>query len=178
VLSNGKMALNLNVTVARMRVNTHVVAALCADVDEQQARWRPTPEAWSMLEVVCHLVDEECEDFRRRVDLTLHAPEQAWPPIRPVEWVHERGYALRALPQELNHWLAEREASAAWLLGLHEPDWNSSHAAPGGASLRAGDLLAAWLAHDFLHIRQLTELQHAWHAQQAAPYACGYAGDI
>ena len=38
-------------------------------------------------------------------------------------------------------------------------------------------LLAAWLAHDCLHIRQLNEIRYAWLATMAAPYAVGYAGD-
>ena len=170
------MTLDLKAIVARMRVNRHVVTALCADVDAVQAMWRPTPEAWSLLEVICHLRDEECEDFRVRVDLTLHSPAVEWPAIRPTEWGNERGYRARVLPQELNRWLAEREASTAWLLGLQEPDWSASRVAPGGGVMRAGDLLAAWLAHDFLHIRQLAELQHAWLVQQTAPYECDYAG--
>jgi hypothetical protein len=32
------------------------------------------------------------------------------------------------------------------------------------------------VAHDFLHIRQMNELQYAWNETQAAPYAVQYAG--
>ena len=171
------MTFDFKIMTERMRANTHVVAALCADVGEEQACWRPADDAWSMIEVICHLGDEESEDFRVRLDLTLHAPQVEWPSIRPGEWVTERGYAARSLPQELNRWLAEREASLAWLLGLQEPDWNAARVAPWGAVMRAGDIAAAWAAHDLLHIRQLTELQHAWHVRQSAPYTCGYAGE-
>lgn len=171
------MTFDLNNLVGRMRAHTHVAAALCADVGEEQARWRPADEAWSMIEVIGHLADEECEDFRVRLDLTLHSPQVEWPSIRPREWVTERGYATRSLPQELNRWLAEREASMAWLQGLVDPDWSASRVAPWGAVMRAGDIAAAWAAHDLLHIRQLTELQYAWHVRQSSPYTCGYAGE-
>ena len=44
-------------------------------------------------------------------------------------------------------------------------------------AMSAGSLLHAWLEHDLLHIRQLTELQHHWLGEHAAPYDPGYAGD-
>ena len=43
--------------------------------------------------------------------------------------------------------------------------------------MRAGDMLAAWLAHDLLHIRQLIQLQRAWDERQLAPYSLEYAGE-
>ena len=42
--------------------------------------------------------------------------------------------------------------------------------------LRAGDLLASWLAHDLIHIRQITRLHYRWLERLAAPYQLGYAG--
>jgi hypothetical protein len=50
--------------LARLTANVETVAAMVRGAPEAQARWKPTPEAWSILEVVCHLGDEEREDFR------------------------------------------------------------------------------------------------------------------
>ncbi len=36
-----------------------IIRALVADVTLEEARIRPTSEAWSILEVICHLYDEE-----------------------------------------------------------------------------------------------------------------------
>lgn len=171
-----RVSINLTPIIARFHANTHVVAALCADADEEQARWRPAPEAWSLLEVIGHLLDEEREDFRKRLDLTLHAPHSEWPPIEPGAWVTARAYNARSLPDVLNAWLGEREASLAWLRGLYQPDWSITHTSLFG-TMSAGDLLTAWLAHDHLHIRQLNELRYAWHAAHCAPYSPAYAGD-
>ena len=41
-----------------------------------EARWKPDPESWSVLEVLNHLVDEEVLDFRRHLDHILHTPER------------------------------------------------------------------------------------------------------
>ena len=67
----------------RMANNAAIISSLVKDVSEAQARWKPDPQAWSILEVINHLYDEEREDFRQRLDLTLHQPDQPWPPNDP-----------------------------------------------------------------------------------------------
>jgi hypothetical protein len=168
--------LDLNRIIDRMRANAGAVAALVSAVSVEQMRWRPAPEAWSLLEVVNHLYDEEREDFRTRLDYVLHRPGQHPPPIDPQGWVTARAYNQRDPRTSLDAFLREREASLEWLKDLATPNWDAEYRADWGM-LRAGDLLCAWLAHDHLHLRQLNELQYAYLAQQAAPYTVGYAGD-
>ena len=43
--------------------------------------------------------------------------------------------------------------------------------------LHAGDVLASWVAHDLLHIRQLARLHSQRVGELAAPVSIGYAGD-
>lgn len=74
-----------------------IVNSLLAGISQAEAQTKADPETWSFLEVVCHLCDEEREDFRQRLDLMLHRPTEAWPPIRPGEWVTERKYNERDL---------------------------------------------------------------------------------
>ncbi len=47
----------------------------------------------------------------------------------------------------------------------------------GSGDIRAGDFLAAWLAHDYLNIRQINELRFAWNVEQSKPFDVAYAGD-
>ncbi len=153
------------------------IAALVAGVSVEQAQRRPAPEAWSMLEVVNHLWDEERADFRVRLNLILHDPAAAWPPIDPKGWVTERSYNSRELGPSAYGFLAERALSVAWLKGLAAPDWDAKVDTPWGWSITAGDMLAAWAAHDVLHMRQLVELHWAYTAQLAAPRTTIYAGE-
>ena len=62
------------------------------DVSPTNARWKPPDGAWSILEVVCHLADEEEFDFRERIRLVLNDPEESWPPIDPEGWAVARRY--------------------------------------------------------------------------------------
>lgn len=152
------------------------IAALAAGVHVLQARWKPDAEAWSVLEVMSHLLDEEREDFRVRLDLTLHHPGEPWPAIDPGGWVTARYYNTRDLGETVAALAEERARSVAWLRGLEKPDWEASYEAPWGP-MRAGDLLAAWVAHDLLHMRQLVELLWAYAQGQMAPYTSRYAGE-
>jgi len=163
--------------IERLRNNCTAIEALAAGVDDAQARWKPSAHAWSILEVINHLGDEEREDFRRRVDFTLHRQGETWPPIDPPGWVTERRYNERDLADSLARFLAERARSLEWLAGLAAPDWSLSYEHPVAGRLTAGDLLASWVAHDLLHIRQLAGLHHAHLAIAAPGRDIRYAGD-
>ena len=161
--------------VSQMASNAARIRALVQGVSEQQARWKPDQDSWSMLEVVTHLLDEEREDFRVRLDYTLHRPGEPWPPIDPVGWVTARKYSEQDPEVSLDAFLSEREASLAWLGQLSAPNWEAPYEAPWGP-IRAGDLFASWVAHDLLHMRQLVELHWAYTVVESEPYKSEYAG--
>ena len=159
----------------QLEASGRILCDLFAGVDEDQARRKPAPQRWSMLEVLGHLLDEEKDDFRRRISLTLEDPRREWPPIDPEGWARERRYNERALAGSLDGFRRERAASLAWLRGLGEPDWDRGHEHPALGVLRAGDLLASWAAHDLLHVRQLSNLRPELLSAAAAPYSTRYA---
>lgn len=155
--------------------NAHRLEALVDGVSEGQARWRPAPDSWSVVEVANHLLDEEREDFRVRLDITLHRGHEPWPEIDPPGWVQAREYNRQDLAASWTRFRRERDASLEWLSGLEGPDWEASYETPFGP-MRAGDILGAWVTHDLLHMRQLVELHHAYAVRLAAPYDVAYAG--
>lgn len=156
--------------------NAERIASLVLAVSDEQACWRPEPDSWSILEVVCHLLDEEREDFGARLTVVLDSPEEDFAPIDPPGWVTERAYSTRELRESLEGFLAERADSLSALRGRTAPRWD---AAKGESPqvMRAGDLLAAWAAHDLLHMRQLVALHRSWLLRCAEPYKTGYAGE-
>jgi hypothetical protein len=167
--------MDLDFVVVRMSDNRRVFEGLVRDVGNEQARWKPSPAKWSILEVINHLYDEEREDFRQRLEIVLADPTKPLPPIRPQEWVIERAYNERELQVSLDSFLGEREQSLFWLRSLSAPNWDNRHERASG-SLSAGDLLASWLAHDFLHLRQLARLHWQYVGAISVPYDTTYAG--
>ena len=142
-----------------------------------EARWKPADGAWSILEIVCHLGDEEEFDFRRRVQLTLGDPGQPWPAIDPVGWAVERRYNDGELSTALSRFVTLRRESVAWLRGLDDPDWSKTYDHPKFGPFRAGDIFAAWAAHDMLHLRQISKRMYQLAERDAGEYSIRYAGD-
>jgi hypothetical protein len=144
-------------------------------VTQAEARRAPPSGGWSLLEAVTHIAEEEQLDFRPRVERTLRDGSEAWDPIDPEGWVTERRYNEGDLEQALARFEAERARSVDWLRGLGDADWESAHPHPVG-DLRAGDLLASWAAHDWLHLRQIARLRVERVKRHAEPFDTRYAG--
>jgi hypothetical protein len=161
---------------ALMTDNAERIRLLASGLEAEQARWKPAPGSWSVLEVVNHLYDEEREDFRVRLDIILHRPTDPVPPIDPPGWVTARRYNERDPAESLENFLAERRASLRWLESLGAPNWEAAVTGPFG-TIRAGDMFSAWVAHDMLHLRQLVELHYLYHRDHAQPYGVDYAGE-
>lgn len=156
--------------------STEMIRALLAGLAQEEAGFKPSPEAWSILEVVCHLCDEECEDFREHLDFILHPQNEEWHSIDPQGWVVKRKYNEQNFIEMQTKFFAERAKSLEWLKGLSNANWDTTHTSAIG-SASAGEMLASWIAHDNLHIRQLVELRRARIEIITQPYAILYAGD-
>lgn len=139
-------------------------------------RWKPDEHSWSALEIVCHLGDEEVEDFRARLRSVLEDPARAWAPIDPAGWAVQRGYAGMDLEAQLARFERERGASVAWLGSLTDAEWSNAHVHPRFGPISAGHLLGAWAAHDALHLRQLSRRLHQQAGRDADGSGTGYAG--
>jgi hypothetical protein len=162
--------------VEELRCHCGVIAALVDGVGIEQARWRPAPERWTIVEVINHLADEEHEDFRRRFALTITDPAAEWPPIDPQGAITERGYNDRELRASLDAFLEQRTRSLEWLDSLTDVDLDCQHEHPVFPPLKAGDLLVSWVAHDLHHIRQIVQLKLEHLTAHAGAYSVEYAG--
>lgn len=145
--------------IKKLSENIPLFNRLFSEVTEEDIRWKPAPEKWCLLEVLCHLIDEEREDFRARVRHVLFTPDEKLPPIDPQGWVKERNYISRDFSEMRELFLEERKASIAWLHSLENPVWANvcQHSQLG--PLSAELFLANWLAHDYLHVRQIMGLK-------------------
>ena len=168
--------MNLAYCLNQLSADAAAIQRLVETVDTDQAYWKPTENDWSVLEVLNHLVDEEREDFRLRLQHLLSGSSEPWPPIDPQGWIAERDYNKRDLGESLANYLRERQCSLDWLATIRGVEWQTAYRHPPLQGLTAGDLLASWVAHDLLHLRQLVELKWAYGCVQFSPYAPDYAG--
>ena len=158
-----------------MTANLAAFRGLLDGITAEEAAWKSAPDKWSVLELTNHLYEEEYLDFRIRVELTLSSPGKEWPGWDPVGAVEKGKYNQRDFEKSKQNLFDERQKSISWLKGLENPDWDKyfSHSRLG--DLRAGDLLAAWLAHDYLHIRQLANIHLLYTKNFTKPFDTRYA---
>lgn len=152
-----------------------VLQATLRGVPRDLARWKAAPERWSILEVAGHLLDEEQDDFRARIRMTLDDPTRPWPALDPEGSVLNRNHQDRELADIAGELGRERSDSIRWLRST-EIDLDRSREHPQLGRLRVGDLLASWVAHDLLHLGQIHRIELEWVAAQASPYSIAYAG--
>ena len=154
-----------------------VLDALLSDLDDAFWRARPAPNEWSALEIVCHLRDEEQEDFGARVRVVVEGGS-AFAPIDPERWASERKYreddprtALTAVKQRRRDNLA--------FLALADPA-RLEHVVdqPTLGEMSGLDLAAAWVTHDRLHVTQLVSTLARLGADHWAGLRTEYAGPI
>lgn len=164
--------------IERLERGGAAIVALAGVASVHRARWKPAPEHWSILEVCCHLLDEEREDFRVRLRSTLEDAARPWPALDLVGVAEKRKYNERDLTTTLDEFVRERRLSVAWLRSLPEStDFCTAYQHPRFGLIHAGDLLASWAAHDALHLRQIAKRLHAMAADDAPGFAIAYAGE-
>lgn len=163
--------------IRQMEANAQAIRCLLDAIPAEQAAWKPNEENWSLCQVMEHLYNEERIDFRLHLREMFHQPPLAWGGFPAEEYQYLSVIGLR---EGLDGFLKERQASLAWLESLQNPDWDRTSTARFGLeeviSLSAGEVMASWLAHDFLHIRQINELLYAWTEAASAPVSLRYAG--
>ena len=113
--------------------SSNMIRALLQGITDEEARSRPNPGSWSLLEVLCHLYDEEREDFREHLDFILHRQNEEWHRIDPPAWVTARRYNEQDFRAMKEKFIGERSKSLDWLKGLSDADWNTNYASPFGA---------------------------------------------
>ena len=163
--------------IHQLEHNLPIFRSLLEVLEEDEYLWRPAPEKWCLLEIVCHLHDEEREDFRARVRHVLRRPDKPMPPIDPVGWVKDRHYMEQDYDQMVQLFLSERKTSLLWLSNLQAPAWENAYQHPTRGSMSAGFFLSNWLAHDYLHFRQINRLRYAYLQQELTESDLDYAGN-
>ena len=89
----------------------------------------------------------------------LENPNDPLPAIDPPGWVHERKYMQQNYDEKLNMFLEEREQSVKWLQSITNPKWDNVYNHPKFGEMTAKIFLCNWLAHDYLHFRQILYLK-------------------
>ncbi len=156
--------------------NKNVFRELLNNIPGESIHWSQNPEKWCLLEVICHLYDEEREDFRTRVKCVMEDPSLPPPSFDPLVWVEARKYKEQNYDRVLSSFLKERENSVEWLKSIKDPEWANAYVHPKLGPMSVYLFLTNWLAHDYLHIRQIIRLKFDYLKWKSGE-SLNYAGD-
>ncbi len=154
--------MNPETIINRLEANSLVFASLLQGLPREMYLYKITEESWCLLEVAAHLLDEEVEDFRARVQHILTTPDLPLKAIAPHKWPEERAYLQKEYNSTVAAFLKEREQSIAWLRSLSNPPWQNAVDHPEVGPRTALKFLVNWLAHDYHHIRQINRIHHGY----------------
>jgi hypothetical protein len=149
---------------------------ILSDLTEDEYTWKPSSDKWNILEIVCHLYDEEREDFRARIKYTIDPPGGPIPLIDPQGWATTRKYGEQDFAKMTNKFLNERKSSLNWLESLKYNNWDRTITHPTLGKMSGSLFLCNWLAHDYQHIRQILSLKHQY-LQMKTGESLTYAGN-
>ena len=162
--------------IDKLASNANVFIGLLANCSKEEYVWKSAPDKWCLLEVACHLLDEEKEDFRARCKHIIENPELEMPSINPILWATEREYMKKDFERVLTTFIEERTRSVAWLQTVPDNKWLNEYQHPKVGAISAELILDNWLAHDYLHMRQILNVKYLY-LKNITKQKLDYAGD-
>jgi hypothetical protein len=130
-----------------------------SDVSDEDARWKPAPERFSIAEVLAHLSHSEGHCYRARLDRFL---TEDMPVFEPDDaQMHLHLYKDGDPEEDFGHFEDQRATNIELLRGLTADAGSrkARHATAGEITL--SQMLHEWALHDLGHVRQIAELVRA-----------------
>lgn len=159
------MAYHFQLILDELKNNLNVFKQLLSGTEEM-ARWKPSPEKWCLLEVICHLYDEEREDFRFCIEEILVRLGTILSLINPEGWGKTKKYISQNYFEMLGKFYSERESSLSWIKEkistIPPAGWDCVARHPEIGEIPAYGFLANWLGHDYLHIKQILQIKFGY----------------
>ncbi len=116
---------------------------------------RPTPDEWSIADVLCHLVAVEEQGLARlQLMVAQHSPTIS--PIYPDTAAHDLSQPPAAM---LANFRQARQAMLAFLRELKAGDWQVTAVHPTQGKLSIRFLVQHHVDHDTAHLNQLVEMK-------------------
>lgn len=136
-----------------------ILRGLMCEVTDDDARWKPAPERFSLAEVLAHLSHSEGYCYRLRVDRFLN---EEMPELEPDDaQMHLDRYRDAEPEDEFDHFEEQRETNVEYLRSLPAGSGERRARHKDAGEITLAQMLNEWALHDLGHIRQVAELVRA-----------------
>ena len=136
-----------------------IVRGLMSEISEDDARWKPAEDRFSIAEVLSHLSHSESHCYRARVDRFL---SEEMPEFEPDDAQMYLAVYRNADPEEaFGHFEDQRQTNLELLRRLPAEAGNRKARHRTAGEITLAQMLHEWALHDLGHIRQIAELVRA-----------------
>ena len=145
--------------LALLHSTPEVLRGLMSELTDEDARWKPAEDRFSVAEVLAHLSHSEGHCYRMRLDRFL---SEERPEFEPDDAQMYLDLYRNADPEDaFDQFEEQRESNVDYLreLPASAGDRRAIHKEYGEITL--SQMLHEWALHDLGHIRQIAELVRA-----------------
>lgn len=136
-----------------------ILRGLMCELSEEDARWKPAPDRFSVAEVLAHLSHSEGQCYRMRVDRFL---SEELPEFEPDDAKLYYDLYRDADPEDsFDHFEEQRESNVEFLRTLPRSDGERKARHKEAGVITLAQMLHEWAMHDLGHVRQVAELVRA-----------------
>ncbi|HEU4747682.1 MAG TPA: DinB family protein [Gemmatimonadaceae bacterium] len=136
-----------------------ILRGLMSGISEEDARWKPAGNRFSIAEVLAHLSHSEGDCYRARVDRFL---AEKRPEFEPDDaQMHLERYKNADPREELGQFEDQRASNIQLLRGLPATAGSRKALHRAAGEITLSQMLHEWALHDLGHIRQIAELVRA-----------------
>jgi hypothetical protein len=136
-----------------------ILRGLMAELDEEDVRWKPRPDRFSVGEVLAHLSHAEGHCYRTRLDRFL---SETNPELEPDDAQFHLDLYARMDPEDsFDHFEEQRESNLEFLRNLTAADGDRTAIQKEVGPITLSQMLHEWALHDLGHIRQVAEIVRA-----------------
>ncbi len=145
--------------IDQLEVTPDILRDLMCELTEEDARWKPAPDRFSVAEVLAHLSHTEGHCFRMRLDRFLAEERPEFDPDDAA--MHLELYRDADPEDSFDHFEEQRETNVEFLRTLEPEDGERVALHKVAGEITLSQMLHAWALHDLGHVRQIAELVRA-----------------
>jgi hypothetical protein len=145
----------------QLRNTPEILRLILAGISDEEARWKPAADRFSIAEILEHLSHVEGHCFRARVEQAVEQAGPVWEAYDQDALAAAGQYSGRDPEDSFDHFEEQREDNIEFLEGLPDGagERKAQHAKLG--TITISELLNEWAFHDLGHIRQIAEIVRA-----------------
>ena len=136
-----------------------VLRGLMSGLTEEDVRWKPAEDRFSIAEVLAHLSHSEAHCYRMRLDRLL---SERRPEFEPDDAQMYVDLYRNADPEKaFDHFAEQREKNVEYLRELPASAGGRRAIHKEYGEITLSQMLHEWALHDLGHVRQIAELARA-----------------